>query len=81
MEGIAQKMGVDMGELKATLVGDETQPDVKPFQTLKEQYHQVEWDYKSLGQLHNPEPYVEICLKQDAPLLLSKNFLVQARLR
>ena len=44
---------------------------MKPFQTLKEQYHKVEWGYKPLDQLHNPEPYVEICLKQDAPLLQS----------
>ena len=73
MEGIAQEVGVDMGDLKVILVGDETQLDVKPFQTLREQYHQVEWDYKRLDQLHNPEPYVEICLKQDAPLLQSYN--------
>ena len=71
MEGIAQEVGVDMNELKVVLVGDETQLDVKPFQILKEQYHQIEWDYKRLDQLHNPEPYVEIGLKQDAPLLQS----------
>ena len=46
---------------------------MKPFQLLKEQYHQAEWDYKKLDKLHNPEPYVEICLKQDAPLLQSYN--------
>ena len=45
MEGIAQEVGVEMKEVKVILVGDETQIDVKPFQTLKEQYHQVEWDY------------------------------------
>ena len=73
MEGIAQEVGVDLGELKVILVGDETQLDVKPFQTLREQYHQVEWDYKPLDQLHNPELYVKICLKQDAPLLQSYN--------
>ena len=73
MEGIAQEVGVDMNELKMVLVGDETQLDVKPFQILREQYHQVEWDYKKLDQLHNPEPYVEIGLKQDAPLLQSYN--------
>ena len=44
MEGIAQEVGVELGELKVILVGDETQLDVKPFQTLREQYHQVEWD-------------------------------------
>ena len=71
MEGIAQEVGVEIGELKVILVGDETQIDVKPFQTLKEQYRQVEWDYKKLDQLHNPEPYIEIRLKQDAPLLQS----------
>ena len=60
MEGIAQEVRVDMGDLKVILVVDETQLDVKPFQTLKEQYHQVEWDYKRLDQLHNPELYVEI---------------------
>ena len=54
MEGIAQEVGVDMNELKVILVGDETQLAVKPFQILKEQYHQVEWDYKKLDQLHNP---------------------------
>ena len=48
MESIDQEVGVDMGEHKVILVGDETQLDVKPFQTLKEQYHQVEWDYKPL---------------------------------
>ena len=42
MEGIAQEVGVDMDDLKVILVGDETQLDVKPFQTLREQYHQVE---------------------------------------
>ena len=40
---------------------------------FKEQYHQIEWDYKRLDQLHNPEPYVEIGLKQDAPLLQCYN--------
>ena len=70
MEGIAQEVGVDMNELKVVLVGEETQLDFKPFQILKEQY-QVEWDYKKLDQLHNPEPYVEICLRQDALLLQS----------
>ena len=79
MEGIAQEVGVDMGDIKVILVGEETQLDVKPFQTLKEQYHMVEWDYKRLDQLRNPEPcveiqpYVEIRLKQDAPLLQSYN--------
>ena len=73
MEGIAQEVGVDMNELKVVLVWDETQLDVKPFQILKEQYHQIEWDYKRLDQLHNPEPYVEIGLKQDAPLFQSYN--------
>ena len=53
-----------MDELKAVLVGDETQLDVKPFQILKEQYHQAEWDYKKLDQLYNPEPYVEIPSQQ-----------------
>ena len=46
---------------------------MKPFQTLREQYDQVEWDYKALDQMHNPEPYIEIRLKQDAPLLQSYN--------
>ena len=73
MEGIAQEVGVGINDLKVILVGDETQLDVKPFQILKDQYHQVEWDYKKLDQLHNPEPYVEICLKQDALLLQSYN--------
>ena len=54
MEGIAPEVGVDMGDLKVILVGDETQLDVKPFQILKDQYHQVEWDYKKLDQLRNP---------------------------
>ena len=37
MAGIAQDVGVEMGELKVILVGDETLLDVKPFQTLREQ--------------------------------------------
>ena len=40
MEGIAQEVGVDVNELKVVLAGDETQLDVKPFQILREQYHQ-----------------------------------------
>ena len=67
-----------MEGIKEILVGDETQIDVKPFQTLREQYRQVEGDYKKLDQLHNPEPYIDICLKQDAPLL---RLTIQARLR
>ena len=55
------------------LVGDEAQLDLKPFQTLREQYDQVEWDYKQFDQHHNPEPYIEICLKQNAALLQSYN--------
>ena len=55
MEGIAQEVGVDMNELKVILVGDETQLDMKPFQLLKEQYHQVEWDYKSLTSTDIPQ--------------------------
>ena len=73
VHGIAQEVGVEMNELKVILVGDETQLDLKPFQTLREQYDQVEWDYKPLDQHHNPEPYIEIRLKQDAPLLQSYN--------
>ena len=49
--GIAQEVGVEVNELKVILVGDETQVDWKPFHTLKEQYDQVEWDYKKLGRL------------------------------
>ena len=41
VEGIAQEVGVDLGELKVILVGDETQLDAKPFQTLREQYHLI----------------------------------------
>ena len=59
--------------MKVILVGDEHQVDLKPFQTLQQQYNQVEWDYKKLDQHHNPEPYIEICLKQDVPLLQSYN--------
>ena len=44
MEGIAQEVGVPVSEFKVILVGDETQLDLKPFQTLKEQYDRVEWD-------------------------------------
>ena len=48
------------------------QVNLKPFQTLQaktlqSQYDQV--DYKNLDQHHNPEPYIEIRLKQGAPLL------------
>ena len=61
MHGIAQEVGVEMTELKVILVGDETQVDLKPFQTLKEQYDQVDWDYKKLDppvypESPNPEP-------------------------
>ena len=76
MEGIAQEVGVPLSELKVILVGDETQLDLKPFQILKERYDRVEWDYKRLDQLHDPEPYIEICLKQEAPLLQSYNVWV-----
>ena len=31
-------------------------------------HDQIEWDYMPLDQIHNPEPYIEIRLKQDAPL-------------
>ena len=48
MEGIAQEAGVDINELKVVLVGDETHLDVKPFQILREQYHQIEWDHKKI---------------------------------
>ena len=51
------------------LVGDEGQFDLKPFQTLQAQYDKVEWDYAPFDQHHNPEPYLEIRLKQDVPLL------------
>ena len=33
MEGLAKEVGVAMSELKVILVGDETQPDLKPFQS------------------------------------------------
>ena len=35
MRGIAQDVGVEVNELKVILVGDETQLDLKPLQTLK----------------------------------------------
>ena len=50
-EGIAQEVGVDINELKVVLVGDETQLDVKPFQLLRGQYHQIEWDYEDFSDL------------------------------
>ena len=70
MEGIAQEVGVDMGDLKVILVGDETQVDVKPFQTLKEQYHQLQWEYKTILPSCHPvpptmQPHVEIRRKDD----------------
>ena len=67
--GIAQEVRVDLNELKVILVGDEHQVNLKPFQSLQSQYDQVEWDYKKLDQHHNSEPYIEIRLKQDVPLL------------
>ena len=70
MEGIAQEVGVEMGELKVILVGDETQIDVKPFQTLKEQFRQVEWQFQKIIQPLYPvkptmEPHLEIRCKQE----------------
>ena len=41
MEGIAQEVGVEVSELKVILVGDETQIDVKPVQTLKDSLRAV----------------------------------------
>ena len=38
MHGIAQEVGVDLNELKVILVGDEHQVDLKPFQTLQQQW-------------------------------------------
>ena len=71
MQGIAQEMGVDVSELKVILIGYEHQDqvDLKPFQTLQSQYDKVEWDCEMLDPHHNPEPYIEIRLKQDVPLL------------
>ena len=43
------------------------------FQTLQQQHDQVGWEYKKLDQHHNTEPYIEIRLKQDVPLLQPKN--------
>ena len=72
MEGIAQEVGVDMNKLKVVLVGDEIQLDVKPFQILREQDHQVEWEHKKLPPVSYPvlptmQPHVEIRRKNDAP--------------
>ena len=50
-----QEVGVDVNELKVILVGDEHQVDLKPLQTCQQDQH------------HNPEPYIEIRLKQDVP--------------
>ena len=79
MHGIAQEVGVDLNELKVILVGDEHQVDLKPFQTLQQQYNQVAWDYKKLDQHHNSEPYIEICLKQDVPFFQPFNTSSQPR--
>ena len=59
-----------MGDVKVILVGDETQLDVKPFQILKEQYHQVQWVFKKIIPASSPEfptlePHVEIRRKDD----------------
>ena len=59
----------DSTTMKVILVGDEGQFDLKPFQTLQAQYDIVEWDYAPFDQHHNPEPYIEIRLKQDVPFL------------
>ena len=69
MRGTAQEVGVDISELKVILVGDEGQFDLRPFLTLQAQYDNVEWDYAPFDQHHNPEPYIEIRLKQDVPWL------------
>ena len=73
MHGLAQELGVEMNELKAILVGDETQLDLKPFQTLKEQYDQVEWDHRTitppaLAESPTMEPHLEIRLKKNTLL-------------
>ena len=56
MQGIAQEVRVDVSELKVIVVGDESQLDLKPFQTLQAQYDKVEWDYAPFDMHHNPEP-------------------------
>ena len=73
MHGVAQQVGVDLNEMMVILVGDEHQVEMSTFQTFQQQYNQVEWDYEKLNQHHNPEPYIEICLKQDVPLLQPYN--------
>ena len=50
-------------------MNSEHQVDLKPFQTLQSQYQSVEWDCKKLDPHHNPEPFIEIRLKQDVSLL------------
>ena len=50
MHGIAQEAGVGLNELKVILAGDEHQVGLKAFQTLQQQYDQVEWGYKKPDQ-------------------------------
>ena len=68
MQGIPQEVGVEVSELKVIVVGNEGQFHFKPFQTLMAQYDKVEWDFAPFDQHHNPEPYLEIRLKQDVHL-------------
>ena len=79
MQGIANEVGVDLAEMKVILIGDEGQFDPKLFQTLMAQRNQVEWDFAPFDQLHhNPEPYIEIRLKQ-ARFAMSKDPRSSAR--
>ena len=45
------------------LVGDETQLDVKPVQTLREQYHQVEWTYNKMPLKYPAPPAMQPCVE------------------
>ena len=69
MEGLAQEVGVGMGDLKVILVGTRPSLMLNLSRLSASNITRLNVTTRSIDQLHNPEPYVEICLKQDAPLL------------
>ena len=64
---------MEPSEFKLVLVGDESQFDPKPSQSLMETFDKLEWESAPCDPEQNPEPHLKIRLKGDIPLMAPRS--------
>ena len=62
LEGISQELGVETKDFKLVIAADRGDIDPQPLRQILQWYEGLQWEFKRMNSLHNPEPYLEIQL-------------------